>query len=241
MKLIYRFYQLIVALPIGLFVTFVITIATMVFCMLGCNALASRLDRFWGWFLVRLFFLPVTVEGRENLVRGQSYVYCPNHQGAYDIFLVYGFLHRDFRWVMKESLRKIPFVGKACEAAGFVFIDNRSPSSIRKSMEQARDILKKGVSVTVFPEGRRTMTGEMGPYKRGAFMLADELQMPVVPITIDGSFDVLPRYRGFNFLTWHPMRLVIHKPLFPIGKGPENIAYLMEESRKATASALHKE
>ena len=241
MKILYRIYQLFIALPIGLLATFITAIVTIIGCALGFRRVFGYYPgRCWSWFLIRLFFLPVKVEGRENLSAGQSYIFCPNHQGAFDIFLVYGFLHRNFKWMLKASLRKVPFVGKACESAGFIFIDNHSPKRIQQSYAQARKTLQGAMSLVVFPEGRRTFTGEMGQYKRGAFMLADDLQLPVVPITIEGSFRVMPRTRDFHFVIWHPLRLVIHKPVHPIGKGTENINYLLETSLAATKSALGK-
>ncbi len=241
LKFLYRIYQVLIALPIGLSATILTAVTTTIGCSLGGKRIWGYYPgRWWSWLLVRLFFLPVSVEGRENLNPKQSYVFCPNHQGAFDIFLVYGFLHRNFRWMLKESLRNIPLVGKACEAAGFIFIDNHSPKKIQHSYDEARKVLRGGMSMVVFPEGRRTFTGEMSPYKRGAFMLADELQLPVVPITIEGSFEVMPRTRDFHFVNWHPLRLVIHKPISPIGRGAENINYLLEHSLEATKSGFSK-
>ena len=78
----------------------------------------------------------------------------------------------------------------------------------------------------------------MNDYKRGAFLLADQLQLPVVPITINGSFRVKPRTKDFDFVVWHPLRLTIHKPLQPIGQGADNRRHLCEKSREATLSAL---
>ena len=153
----------------------------------------------------------------------KSYVFVANHQGSFDIFLIYGFLGRNFKWMMKKSLRKIPFVGKACESAGFIFVDKSGPRKIHETIEQAFHVLKDGTSLVVFPEGARTFTGHMGIFKKGAFQLADELQLPVVPLTIDGSFNILPRTG--KLLSWHPM-------------GPENIKELMEESYKVIESAL---
>ena len=108
----------------------------------------------------------------------QSYVFVANHQGAFDIFLIYGFLGRNFKWMMKKGLRKIPLVGVACEYAHHIFVDKSGPSKIRASYDKAREELKEGMSLVVFPEGARTFTGHMGVFRRGAFMLADELQLP---------------------------------------------------------------
>ena len=93
----------------------------------------------------------------------------------------------------------------------------------------------------VFPEGARTFTGHMGVFRRGAFMLADELQLPVVPLTINGSFDVMPRMRDFRWVTWHPLTLTIHKPIDPIGQGKENVANAEEKSYEVVMSALEEQ
>ena len=146
------------------------------------------------------------------------------------IFLIYGFLGRSFRWMMKKSLRNIPLIGKASESAGHIFVDKSGPKAIHKTYEQGRQVLKHGVSLVVFPEGARTFTGHMAKFRRGAFQLADELRLPVVPVTIDGSFDVLPRQKGINFVTWHPLRLIIHAPIAPEGQGPEEVQRILEQS-----------
>ena len=93
--------------------------------------------------------------------------------------------------------------------------------------------------MTVFPEGARSFTGHMGIFRKGAFALADELQLPVVPLTINGSFNILPRTRGFiNIINWHPMQLTIHQPIYPTGKGPDNIEAIKNQAYDAVMSAL---
>lgn len=86
----------------------------------------------------------------------------------------------------------MPFVGKACEAAGHIFVDKSGPKKVIETIEHARHVLQDGTSLVVFPEGARTFTGHMGYFKKGAFQLADDLQLPVVPLTIIGSFNILP-------------------------------------------------
>ena len=82
-------------------------------------------------------------------------------------------------------------------------------------------MLRDGMSLVVFPEGARSFTGHMGKFRRGAFMLADELQLPVCPLTINGSFDVMPRMRDWHWVEWHPLTLTIHKPIEQKGQGRE--------------------
>lgn len=239
MKYLYRTYQLCIAIPILLIATLLTAVTVIIGCRLGNG-------HFWGYYpgklwsriIIRMMLLPVKVEGRENLQKGQSYVFVANHQGAFDIFLIYGYLNRNFKWMMKRSLRQVPFVGAACAAAHHIFVDKRGPSKIRETYDKAHETLQDGMSLMVFPEGARTFTGHMGTFKRGAFMLADDLQLPVVPLTINGSFDVMPRMRDMKWVLWHPLRLTIHRPITPIGKGADNVKYTEQASYEAVMEAL---
>ena len=239
MKYLYYLYQLIIAFPLGIIATLLVAIITAVGCSVGHG-------HFWGYypahiwarFVLWIFLLPVKVEGRENLKKGQSYVFVANHQGAFDIFLVYGYLNRNFKWMMKYQLRKFPVIGFASEKAHHIFVDKRGPKKIKATYDSAREILRDGISLTVFPEGARTFTGHMGLFRRGAFALADELQLPVVPMTINGPFNVMPRMRDFKFANWHRLSLTIHAPIYPIGQGPENIQSTMTQAYEKVMSAL---
>ena len=239
MKFLYRLYQLLIFFPLFVVVTIFVALLTSLGCMVGLSRWFAFLPtRFWGWFTIRFLFLPVKVEGREHLQPGQSYIFAANHQGAFDIFLLSGFLGREFKWMMKASLRKVPFVGMACEKAGYIFVDKSSRKAVAKTMDDARQRLVGGTSLAVFPEGARTFSGHMGIFRRGAFQLADELQLPVVPITIDGCFDVMPRTKDFHFAQWHPLRLVIHPPIVPSSQGADNIKRTLEESYRIIMDAL---
>ena len=236
-KIFYLIYQICIGIPIFLVLTILTAFATIIGCTLGNG-------HFWGYYPGKIwsrltclvFLIPVKVERRGKLDKTTSYVYLANHQGAFDIFLIYGFLGRNFKWMMKQSLRKLPFVGKACQAAGHIFVDKSGPRKIVETITHARKVLQNGTSLVIFPEGRRTFTGKMGRFKKGAFQLADQLQLPVVPITIEGSFNILPRTG--KLLHWHPMKLIIHDPIYPTGKGAENQEMLMEESYKIIDSGL---
>ena len=239
MKYLYRIYQLFIAAPVILVATIITAVTVTIGSTLGNGHFWGYYPgRWWGWVIIRVLLLPVKVEGRENLQSGQSYVFVSNHQGAFDIFLIYGFLQRNFKWMMKRQIRNIPLVGLACEASHQIFVDKRGPSKIKETYTKARATLKDGMSLVVFPEGSRSFTGHMGVFRRGAFMLADELQLPVAPLTINGSFNVMPRMRDMHFVNWHPLTLTIHKPIAPIGQGAENIKHLEQESYQVVMSGL---
>lgn len=237
MRVFYIVYQICIGLPIFLVLTILTALVTIIGSWIGSA-------HFWGYYPGKIWsqltcyvlLLPVKVEGRENLEEKTSYVFVANHQGAFDIFLIYGFLGRNFKWMMKKGLRKLPFVGKACQSAGHIFVDKSGPKKIQETIQHAEKVLQGGTSLVVFPEGARSFTGHMGYFKKGAFQLADELQLPVVPLTIDGSFDILPRTG--KLLSWHPLRLIIHKPIYPECQGIENIKRMMEISYKEIEQGL---
>ncbi len=232
----YRIYQICVMLPIMLVATVITSIIVAVGSICGGH-------RFWGYYPAMIWgrimawstLVSVTVRGRENVQQGQSYVFVANHQGAYDIFAIYGWLGHNFKWMMKKSLERIPLVGYACRKAGHIYVDKSSPSAIRETMEKAEKQLAGGMSVVVFPEGSRTRNGKLSRFKRGAYMLAEEFNLPVVPITIDGAYDVMPitaKMPRFGHIT-----VTIHKPI-DAPAGGHDLAALMEQSREAIASAL---
>lgn len=191
----------------------------------------------WSKFMVRIFLLPMKVEGRENLDPNKNYIFIANHQGAWDIFMMFGYLGRNYKWMMKDSLRKMPFIGKACYDTGHIFVNRGAPQ--KEIFVKAVKTLKKGTAMGIFAEGTRTRTGRLGKFKKGAFVIADMTQLEVVPLAIEGSYNLLPPKA--KFMNWTPLKLTILKPIKPIGKGKENVEYLMTESRAAIAKALGEE
>ena len=239
MKYLYRVYQLLVGVPVLIIITIITALEIGIGCTIGNGHFWGYYPgRWWARIILRTLLIPVKVEGREHLEPGQSYVFVANHQGAFDIFLIYGFLGRNFKWMMKHQINKIPFVGYACRKSHQIMVDKRGVSKIKKTYDDARRILQQGCSVTVFPEGARTFTGHMGQFRKGAFALADELQLPVVPLTINGSFDILPRMRDWHFINWHPLRLTIHQPIYPVGQGTENINATLRQAYDSVMSSL---
>ena len=239
LRILYCIYQVFVAIPITILMTIWTAILVGVGCALGDGHYWGYYPgRWWARVITRVFLLPVKVEGRENLEPNQSYVFVANHQGAFDIFLIYGYLNRNFKWMMKYQLRRIPLIGYTCEKAHHIFVDKRGPKKIKASYDAARATLQGGTSVTLFPEGSRTYTGHMGYFKRGAFALADELQLPVVPLTINGSFNIMPRMRDMKFIHWHRLSLTMHQPIYPVGQGPDNIEAIKNQAYDSVMSAL---
>lgn len=235
-RIFYFIYQWFIAGPIFVVATFITAIITAIGCMLGNRDFWGYWPpKLWAQFTCTIFLMRVKVIGRENLDKNTSYVFVANHQGAYDIWSIYGYLGHNFKWLMKKELEKIFAVGWACKWAGHVFVDDSSISGIKETIANSEKTLQHGMSLMIFPEGSRSWDGKMIPFKRGAFMLAAEFKLPVVPVTIDGSFRAMPRYT-YN-MTPTTITLTIHKPIYPGEKG-FNTKRLLSQCTEEIQSAL---
>ncbi|MGM9758596.1 MAG: lysophospholipid acyltransferase family protein [Parabacteroides sp.] len=211
-RILYIIYTWLVFVPVFLVLTVLTAFTTTLGCLLGGERIfAYYPGMIWSRLTCWLALCPVHVEGKEHIDKKRSYIFVANHQGAFDIFLIYGFLGVPIKWVMKAGIGKIPFVGTACRAAGFVFVDNSSPKAAGRSVRDAEQCLKKGASIAIFPEGSRTHDGRMIRFKKGAFQMAVDQHLPIIPITLNGPFRVLPR--GSLNLHRHPMSMTIHTPI----------------------------
>ena len=192
------------------------------------------------WSRLNGFLTPmfVTKAGTENINKKQSYVIVANHISAYDIFLVYGWLGIDFKWVMKKELKKIPGIGFGSEAVGHIFIDRSSSKAAIETIENAKKRIKNGTSVLFFAEGTRSQSGELGRFKKGAFSFAFDLNLPILPVTIIGTNEIMPS--GSLSLLPGRAKLIIHPPIDVNQYSREEMGQLMESTREAIASGLGK-
>ncbi len=241
-RLLYLVYLWLFFVPVFLVLTLLTALTVIIGCLLGGERFFSYYPgMIWSRLTCYLALCPVTVKGREHIRRGRSYVFVANHQGAFDIFLIYGFLGVPIKWVMKAGIGKIPFVGAACRAAGFIFVDHSSAKAAARSVKEAERCLRGGASVAVFPEGSRTYDGKMIRFKKGAFQMALDQHLPVVPITLNGPFKVLPI--GSLNVRRSRMEMVIHPPLSTDGidtshKGMQAFA---DQTQQIIGSALWEE
>jgi 1-acyl-sn-glycerol-3-phosphate acyltransferase len=233
----YQLYVWLVFVPLAAVVTLTCGLLTALFATVVSPRFASRYFAApWARILAFLTPMRVSVKGAEHALRARSYVVVCNHQSQYDILLVYGYLDLDLKWVMKQELRKIPGIGIGCEKAGHIFIDRQNPRSARAAVTAALDRLGEGVGILFFAEGTRSLDGRLQPFKKGAFRLAIEQQLPVLPVTLLGTRDILPA----RTLRLFPGRgtMVIHPAIETAGMGMEQLEDLMQRAREAIASAM---
>ncbi len=211
MKYLYYIYQYLIAWPI----LAVLTVFTAVFTVCTVHwrnaEFVHKVQQFWSRSFFWLMFLPVSIDGTEHIRPGQSYVFVSNHQSMFDVWLIYGWLPVIFKWLMKAELRKVPFVGTGCKAAGHIFVNRKRAKASMESLREIEKQLSNGICTVIFPEGTRSMDGRVGRFKRGAFQIALDLGLPVIPLSLDGCFEVLPK--GRPFVHRHPVHMHIGEPM----------------------------
>ncbi len=151
----------------------------------------SWFARFWGRLGIRLAALKVEVSGAEHIPDGPIIV-MSNHASNFDILAMLGYFPRPLSWIAKKELFKIPVFGWSMRRGGYIPLDRGDGRKALKSMDEAAQQIKAGSSVIIFPEGTRTRDGRMLPFKRGGFLLAVKAGVPVVPVSISGSFAINP-------------------------------------------------
>lgn len=236
-KVVFFLYEIFIFLPIFIPATILTALITIIGGLIGDRKFWGYYPaKYWSKLACRLALCRIKVVKKGNLDPNQSYVFTPNHQGMFDIFLIYGYLGQNIKWVQKQELRKIPFVGKACEIAGHVYVDHSNPRAMKATIDKAMEQIGGGVSMTIFPEGSRTKTGKMGRFKRGAFIIAKEMNLPIVPVTVNGPFDLMKIHTYLINPT--KLELIIHDPIPTEGITDEEIPQLMEKCRNIVHSGL---
>lgn len=166
----------------------------------------------------------VEIEGLENIDRNCPQIFVANHSGLHDILSLAAHLPIQFRWIAKKSLFSVPFMGWHMRRSGYIAIDRENPRNAAKSIIEAAAEIAGGVNAIAFPEGTRSRTGDLGSFHSGAFSLALRTGVPLVPITLDGSYRVIvPKTLRVNPGT--VIRIKIDRPI-------DLSAYQKAEKRK---------
>lgn len=192
-RLIYTLYLWLAFVPIMLFLTLLLGLLCLLTAPFIGPRRAGRLYAVpWSRAGLALSGVCVEITGTEHVQPGESYVVVANHLSQVDIWVLYGYLGLDIRWVAKQEVRRIPVVGIACVTLGHIFIDRSHPDRAIASLNAAKEQVRDGTSIIFFPEGTRSRDGQLRPFKKGAFRMAADLDLPVLPIRLDGTREVLP-------------------------------------------------
>jgi 1-acyl-sn-glycerol-3-phosphate acyltransferase len=177
--------------------TLLISFASLAYLMVfrGSPTNVQFFPRCWAKAILGLAGISVRVEGRERLDPKATYIFAGNHQSQFDIPVLQGFLGFDFRWLAKKELFQVPVWGTAMRRAGYIPVDRGQGRAAFKSLDEAAGRIAGGTSVVIFPEGTRSPDGQLKPFKAGAMVLAIKAGVPVVPVGISGTYEILPKGR----------------------------------------------
>jgi 1-acyl-sn-glycerol-3-phosphate acyltransferase len=210
---------------------------TLVFALLAIltswvpprGKLYVRWARGWSRCIVFLCGIPVRFEIAQEAEEVPEAIFMPNHESALDILVLFLAVRQDVRFLAKAGIFRVPIFGWSMRLAGFIPVDRQKTDRAKEVFGELTDRLRKGASVLVFPEGTRSRTGELGPFKKSGFLLALHTGLPIVPIGIQGSREVV----GPGSLAVRPREVVVRmgRPIPTAGLGVSHRAELMEKVR----------
>ena len=174
--------------------------------------IAHRCARAWSWLILKTTGVQVTVEGLDRLSSGTTYVFVANHQSHYDTPVIFSALPFQLRIIAKESLSRFPVLGWHLKRGGHLFVDRRHPNR-GGILRRWRALVEDGLSLIIYAEGTRSPDGRVARFKAGSFLLAIQASLPIVPLTVIGTREVMSKGR----LRAEPgrVRLIVHDPIHP--------------------------
>ena len=194
------------------------------------------LARAWSRWVTSFAGVKIVVENRANLVPNQPYVFMANHASSLDIWAAFVAIPRRIRMIAKKQLARIPLFGWVMWAGRFIFIDRQNGVAARRSIDEACQRIHNGESVLIFPEGTRTRDGALGVFKKGGFHLATKAGVPIVPVALRGTRELMPR--GSLLLRSGTITVVLGEPIPTQGLSDEDRTTLSERVRSAVESML---
>jgi 1-acyl-sn-glycerol-3-phosphate acyltransferase len=215
--------------------TLLVIVTGVPLSLFGADYLHSY-ARLWGRVSLLLAGVRLTVVGREHLSHEGPVIYMANHVSNFDILALFAGLPGQFRWMAKVELFRIPLFGLAMARAGSIPVDRSNRKNSVLSMREAVKRIEGGTSVMIFPEGTRSPDGTLQDFKTGSFTLALMAQVPVVPLAISGSGEVMPKHS--RWIHGGHITLTILPPVATAGRPVAERAELMEEVRGPIASLL---
>ena len=235
-KLLYQPYKWIVVLPFTLAITMVMGLVCITVGAVFSQDAANVTAVLWSRLCCAIAPVRVALKGKKNFTPKNAYVVVANHQSMVDIPVIHGFMGLHIKWVMKQELRKIPIFGIACHYLGCIFIDRSHRDAAIRTIHQSRKRLSPRASVLFFAEGTRSRDGQVRPFKKGAFVFARETGLPILPVTIKNSYQIMPP----DSLDLVPgkVALIVHRPVYVLADDPDRLDAVIASVRATIAAPL---
>jgi 1-acyl-sn-glycerol-3-phosphate acyltransferase len=170
-----------------------------------------EVSRFWSKRLILPLAARVKITGLEHIPKKQPVIFMPNHQSYFDIPALIGYIPGTYRFIVKKEYYKIPVLGPYTKHSGHLSVDREAGTEAHKTLEEAKEMIKNGKSIIIFPEGTRSQTGALGKFKRGGFAVAFASGAPIIPVAITGSYSLLDK--GIPLVTPGTINIKIGKPI----------------------------
>jgi len=243
-----------IAFLISIFVWFAVALITIAWHLFGLilispvaflikdktGRLMHGIARLWARSIIAAAFVwRLKISGRENIHSGERYVIVGNHQSLSDILVVLAALPVHFKFMAKAELFRIPFLGWHMTLARYIPLDRGKKESTRNAVKRSRELIRMGASLLLFPEGTRSMDGKMLPFKSGAFKIAAEEGISVLPVAIDGT-GVAIRKKDWMLRRILELRIHILPPVKPEGTDAQSIERIRETTRALIELELEK-
>lgn len=233
---LYQLYKWVVVIPFVVIITLILSLICIGVAVVITPDAANAVAVCWSRLACGIIPVRVAIVGRRNYRPGQAYVVVANHLSMVDIPAIHGFMGLNIKWVMKQELRRIPIFGTACHRLGCIFVDRSHRDAAIRSIHTARRRMSDRASVLFFAEGTRSRDGRVLPFKKGAFVFAQETGMPILPITIKNSDIIMPA-DSLN-LTPGRVEIIVHPPLHHLPTDPDQLEATIASVRNAIASPL---
>lgn len=191
----------------------VLSLTSAPFNFTGHYRFANFWIRHWASALRFIIAMKITVEGREHLKDDQPYVFISNHQSLMDIIVLFNITSNNLRMVLKKELLYIPVFGWCLWWLRFIAIDRGKRRKALKSIDKGAKRIKSGMSVLLFPEGTRSEDGKLKPFQAGSFIMAIKSQVPIIPITISGTINVVHKQSPLDFTFNREVKVIVSPPI----------------------------
>ena len=234
--ILYRLYKYLVYIPWLVLWTAINFLGVVIVAPFSPRYASRWFGRLWGRGL--MYVVPSTVEvtGRDTLDKSQPYVVVSNHLSLMDIPMLYGWLQLDLKWVVKKELRKVPFIGGGCARLGHIFLDRSDPEASIRQLKQVKSELQPGTSILFFAEGTRSRDGKLHDFKKGAFQMARDLEIAILPITVRDTDGILPP-DGMGLRPGNAV-MIIHPPIAASVVATLSSDELRDKTRQIIADGL---
>ena len=236
LKIAYQPYKWIMVIPFLFIVTMVFGLIAIFTGLLLKQDAVNIVAVIWSRLCCAIVPLKVNIRGKKNYSKNKSYVIVANHQSMADIPVLHGHIGLNIKWIMKKELGEIPIFGSACRQLGCIIVDRSDHGAAIKSIENAKEKLSKKASVLFFAEGTRSRDGNVMPFKKGAFRFACDTGLPILPVTIKNSFDILPS----DSLDLKPgtIQIIVHPPVHFLNHHMDDLDEKIEYTRQIISNAL---